>query len=107
MVRERVGARCARRPGGACWTARLGAGGRQEVDVMAGDEGAKDEIAKGMSEAGKDAAPKGGQGAGGSDEIATGMSEAGSGAPTDAEGSGGGPTEERPDRPRDEAAVDD
>ena len=76
---------------------------------MAGDEGDKDEIARGMSESGKDAG-KAGQGAGGSDEIARGMSGSGSGAPTAAEGSGGGPAvppEERPDRPRDEAAGDD
>jgi hypothetical protein len=49
-------------------------------------QGAKDEIKKGMSEAGKDAAPKarkeGGKGAGGADHITKGMSETGSGSTT-------------------------
>ena len=50
------------------------------------DRGAKDEIKKGMSEAGKDAAVKtrkeGGKGTSGSDQISEGMSEAGSGSAT-------------------------
>jgi hypothetical protein len=48
------------------------------------DQGAKDEIKKGMSEAGKDATLKTskrpGTGASGSDEVTKGMAEAGSGA---------------------------
>ena len=54
------------------------------------DQSAKDEIAKGMAESGKDAAPtpgkKGGTGPAGSDEVTQGMSESGSGAPTGGEG---------------------
>jgi hypothetical protein len=57
------------------------------------DQGAKDEVKKGMSEAGKDAAPKirkeGGKGASGSDQITKGMSETGSGTATGTSGKGG------------------
>ena len=62
------------------------------------DQDAKDEIEKGMSEAGKDAAPrtgkKPGTGAGGSDQVARGMSEAGAGAATGA----GASSDEAPDK---------
>ena len=56
------------------------------------DQDSKDEIAKGMSEAGKDAAAKPrrrGKGVSGADEIAKGVSEAGSGAATGTEGTSG------------------
>jgi hypothetical protein len=73
------------------------------------DQGAKDEIKKGMSEAGKDAAPnarkESGKGASGSDQITKGMAEAGSGSATST--SSGGGLSGRPDRPRDEEAIDD
>ena len=49
-----------------------------------GDQDAKDEIKKGMDQAGKAATPKTGKRAGtdasGSDEVSRGMAEAGSGA---------------------------
>ena len=57
------------------------------------DKGAKDEIAQGMAEAGKDQAKPGagtrGQPGKGADpaKLTEGMSEAGSGAPTGSEGS--------------------
>jgi hypothetical protein len=47
------------------------------------NQGAKDKMKKGMSEAGKDAAPKagkGGKGASGSDQITKGMAKSGSGS---------------------------
>jgi hypothetical protein len=71
------------------------------------DQGAKDEIKKGMSEAGKDTAPKTrkGKGASGSDQITKGMSEAGSGSATTT--SRGGDLSGRPDRPRAEKAIDE
>jgi hypothetical protein len=73
------------------------------------DRGAKDEIKKGMSEAGKDAAvktrKKGGKGTSGSDQISEGMSEAGSGSATTT--SSGGDLSGRPDRPRAEKAIDE
>ena len=60
------------------------------------DRGAKDEIAQGMSEAGKDAAAKAGKKGGeggkvevGSDEVTEGMSKSGSGAATSGTGTGG------------------
>ena len=57
------------------------------------DQGAKNEIKKGMSEAGKDATSKtrkeGGKGASGSDQITKGMSETGSGTATGTSGKGG------------------
>jgi hypothetical protein len=73
------------------------------------DRGAKDEIKKGMSEAGKDAAvktrKKGGKGTSGSDQITKGMSKAGSGSATTT--SSGGDLSGRPDRPRAEKAIDE
>jgi hypothetical protein len=56
------------------------------------DQGSKEEIAKGMSEAGKEAAAKPrrkGKGASDPDEIAKGMSEVGSGAAPGTEGASG------------------
>jgi hypothetical protein len=56
------------------------------------DQGSKDEIAKGMSEAGKEAAAKPrrkGKGVSGADEIAKGVSEVGSDAAPGTEGASG------------------
>jgi hypothetical protein len=81
------------------------------MSVMAegkSDQGAKDEIKKGMSEAGKDAALKtrkeGGKGTSGSDQITKGMSEVGSSSATV---TSGGDLSGRPDRPRAERAIDE